>query len=131
MSHQGFLDTRVEVLGYGHVYLCASCVGEAARKLGHVEPRVAAVLRQEIADGDAEVARLRGQVAFEQEHKTVSAADLAAFVRQNGHDEEKPLELTEHDPRTHDLCACGQAKNRGSKRCRSCHTARLNAKVTA
>lgn len=121
---EGFLDLLVDLPVSGHLYMCASCVRQAATAMGWTEPRLVAEQAGRLDDERAEVERLKAALEFEREHKTISANDLAAFVSGAS-----PLEIAMSvDPLK---CPdCGRAKTAGAKRCKPCAN-KIPSAVTA
>lgn len=133
---EGFLDLLVDLPVSGHLYMCASCVRQAATAMGWTEPRLVAEQAGRLDDERAEVERLKAALEFEREHKTISANDLAAWVNRaaEGQAARAPYEQTFeeqvvsakalYDEKTHDLCPeCDRPKRKQSKTCHDCYIA--------
>lgn len=118
-ADSGFFDTLVEIPGYGAVYLCVSCVEQAAVKAGCLTPAVRIQWEQAAEDREAEIQRLAAVVEYEQGHKTISAADLAGFLRGHG-PVASPVEIAAGVNDALVCPECGEAKGAASQRCKRC-----------
>lgn len=102
---EGFLDSLVELEGYGRIYMCLGCLSQAATRAGFMEPRVVAELRGALAAKDEMIGGLQAALEFERAHKLIARDDLQAFVGV-----QDPLKCPD----------CGGPKTAVSKRCRTC-----------
>lgn len=80
---EGFVDTTVEIAGYGvgggnagRVYLCGWCVASAAKLYGFVDPGQHEKLRQDYGRLLSTVDQLEGELGQERDRVLVSIADL-------------------------------------------------------
>ena len=82
-----YLDVGVEVLGWGHVYLCDDCLAQGARLAGYADPAYRDSLDAdnrrltlELTEANAKLAPLEaGYAAFEQ-FKAAEAATMEALT---------------------------------------------------
>src|SRR5215471_3419193 len=72
----GFLDGGQEIIGYGNVWICATCAKQAGDRFGMLASADAVELREELSILRAEVLRLSAELEAEQDRILVSGAEL-------------------------------------------------------
>lgn len=127
--HEGFLDTLVEIPGYGRVYLCGSCVAQGATQIGYLAPSVAGEYRDRIASLEVEARELRAELARAEGRGSWTFAPSPDGLTPDQW--ERVGEVIAETEKNLVCPDCGGPKGPTSKRCRDCHTKTLHGATAA
>jgi hypothetical protein len=87
MTHRdpdGFVDLLVDTPVNGRLYMCASCVEQAGRRVGMLPKANAQTLTDRLADAANTVRDLEQQLDVEKRNKLVSLDDVKTLVGVRG-----------------------------------------------
>lgn len=80
-DRQGFVDLLVDNPVSGRMYLCATCLDQAARVMGCLDPEQAQRLRNNLGAAEEKIKELEAEVEFEKANKVMSEQQMKHWFR--------------------------------------------------